>query len=99
MHNLARKSLLIILLISFTAMTSGFLMFIHMQNVENQENHNHSECMICQYSLLSSKKAIIEPDTKIHNVELDLSYVQLHFDEIITSTNFHSTSSRAPPAI
>ena len=96
---MARKTVLVISMLSFAAMTTGLVMFIHLHNVEHPEHHNHDNCQICQNSLVSSKKAIIEPAAQIKHIALNPYYVQLYFQEITTTTRLHSTCPRAPPVI
>jgi hypothetical protein len=94
-----RKSLLIIMLISFVAMTTGFSIFLHLHNVKHQEHNSHNECVICQNSLLSSQKAIIESETTIKNIELNSHYVQFFTQEEKTTTKFLLPLLRAPPYV
>ena len=78
-------------------MNTGLLMFVHMHNVKHQEQHNQSECAICQHSLLSSQKAIIESETIIKNIELYSHYVQFSTQKEKTTTKFLLPLLRAPP--
>lgn len=98
MFKLTYKSVLIILLISFIAMNTGFLMFIHLNNVKHQEHHNHNECQICQQSLLSSKKAIVQSKSAIQEIEPFADFILFIIQKKRGIFEFQSFFTRGPPA-
>ena len=78
-------------------MSMGFLMFIHMLGTKHFEHHNPDECQICQQSLISSHKAIIESEIIIITNELFLHKVQFYTQHPKTRTKFLLPLLRAPP--
>lgn len=80
-------------------MTTGLLMFVHMHDAEHHEHHDHNKCQICQHFLLSPKKAVIEPETTIKNIELFSHNVHYYTQDKLPTKKLQSIYPRAPPVI
>lgn len=79
-------------------MSTGLLIFIHLNNVKHQEHHNHNECQICQQSLLSSKKAIVLSKSAIQKIEPFVDFILFIIHKIPDTFEFQSFFTRGPPA-
>ena len=97
MHCLARKSVLMIAIVSFLAMVTGLITILHLLSHKNHQEHAFDHCSICQQLLTMQKGFSSQPQPKIgytcefkhYNVPLYITFIERPY--------FQTFSPRPPP--
>lgn len=99
MLNLARKSLLITMIICFAAMVTGLTLMLHLFSIEHPEEHNCEQCPICQQIFINPAKVIIPDELAVIHEDIVLYQVDSIFNTPVIIEETPSYIPRAPPSI
>jgi len=95
---LARKCIITLVIVCFTAMTTGVTLQLHLLSEAHSHKHDFNRCLICQQLLLTPGKFTPEPELAIDMSDQIEHYV--NFNSAICIKQFHHQQfdPRAPPA-
>jgi len=95
----ARKSVLVLMAVSFVAMVTGITLQLHLLSQDHQHEHDSDECSVCQHFLTAPGKFTQGPESQLPGADSLRSCAELPLHTCITA--FHRTpfSPRAPPLI
>jgi len=97
--NLARKSLLITMIICFAAMVTGLTLILHLSSIEHPEKHDSEHCQICQQLLTAPSKFAPEPELALDNSSQFQHYVEFRPSIYVERFYPQSFNPRPPPYI
>jgi hypothetical protein len=97
MYCLARKSVLMLAIVSFLAMVTGLITTLHLLSHENLKEHSPDRCSICQQLLTVQKGFPSQPEPRIgytnqfkyYNVPLYVTFIERPY--------FQTFGPRPPP--
>ena len=95
----ARKSVLIISILSFVFSATGLMMLLHIYNIEHSEKHDSEHCPICRQSLIKNKTIVPESHTRtFHIYEISYAVTYINFQPLQTA-EFQFPLMRASPPV
>jgi len=94
----ARKSLLIISILSFVFTATGLMMLLHIFSIEHHEKHDSKHCSICEQGLVNNKIVVPESCIKtfhVNEISYTIAYRNLSPLKIL---EYQFPLMRAPPS-
>ena len=97
MHCLARKSVLMLAIVSLLAMVTGLITTLHLLSQKNHHEHDPDHCSICQQLLTVQKEFSSQPEPKIVYINQFKHYNVSLYVTFIERPYFQTFSPRPPP--
>jgi hypothetical protein len=95
---LARKCVLTLAIICFTAMATGVTLQLHLLGDAHPHKHDFNNCLICQQLLLMPGKFVSEPEPAIETGGRIEHSVNFHSAICIKQFHLQQFDPRPPPA-
>jgi len=93
----ARKSVLLVMAISFVAMVTGISLQLHFSSRDHRHGHDPDKCSICQQLLTVPGKFIAEPETKLPDSDPPGNNTEFHSQSCEISFHVEPFGPRPPP--
>lgn len=97
MRCLVRKSVLVLTIISFLAMTTGLISTLHLSSQKNHQEHDSDHCSICQQLLTMPKGFPSQPEPKIGDTDRFEYYAVPHYVTFVKRLYLQPFNPRPPP--
>jgi hypothetical protein len=92
-----RKAVLTIMTISFLALVTELTLELHLLSHEHTDNHNSSQCPICQQLLTTQNKFAIEIQAFNQDIKLIEEYIESSLQTPVISFRHEPFGPRPPP--
>lgn len=99
MHPVARKYVLLVMVVSFIAVFSGISLYVHLSNHDHHEDHDSDDCSVCQHLLNNQNKFTLEPESGVPGTISFENYAVIPPHIYITTFYHNPFSPRAPPLV
>jgi hypothetical protein len=98
LNRLSRKAVLICITVCFVAMTTGFVLQLHLLGNAYPQKHDSERCSVCQQLLVMPGKFVLEPELTIEMAGQVEHYVNFHPIVCIKQFHHQQFDPRPPPA-
>jgi len=96
--HLARKCVLTLAIVCFTAMTTGVMLQLHLLSDAHSHEHDFDHCLICQQLLITPGKFVLGPELTAETDSQIERYVNFHSANCIKQFHHQQFDPRPPPA-
>ena len=93
----ARKTVLVLMAVSFAAMVTGITIQLHLLSQNHLPDHDSDKCPICKQLLIIAGKFIVEPETDVHYSNPLGSDIVFHSQFFVLPLQFEPFTPRPPP--
>jgi hypothetical protein len=97
MHCLFRKSVLMLAITSFLAMTTGLITKLHLSSQKDHQEHDPDRCSICKQLLTVQKGLPSQSESKIGYTDQFEHYNVPYYITFVERPYFQTFSARPPP--
>jgi len=99
MKNNCRKILFVFVIVCFVLTATNALFALHLDEHDEDQQHDHENCPICQQATINKNSAVLSPSAEICSVNI-ITITIIYEAEILSQTaKFQLPQLRAPPSI
>jgi hypothetical protein len=95
----ARRSVLMVVTISFVAMVTNVSLQLHLLGHDHQREHDSDKCSVCQHFLSADGKFMLRPESELPVAYPLKSNAEFPLQICVAAFHHNPFSPRAPPLL